>query len=296
MTGPADNEERSGLPPRRVLAIADLTPAARNALWRAGRIAREYGAGLHVLHVLRDGRGAAQAQRSLHQLCTALQERLDLPCELEVVRGDFKREVIRAAREASLLVLASRPEQSLRDRIAGAALQRVIRLCRIPTMVVKRPAVPPRDASRGDEALRGRYARVLVSVDIARETAGVIEAACWFSDDPAMEVFHALSARRDDGATARPGTADAGPATAVERARASLRAQIVASGADLDGATAMVGFGLAAPSVLARQRALGAELVVLGKRQRGPFADYFLGGITRRIVAETRSDVLVVPA
>lgn len=290
----AREEARATLPPQRVLALADLTPAARNALWRAALVAREHGAPLHVLHVARDARGVAEAQAVLEQQCAAMRERLGVQAQVEVLRGDLQREVTRAARSAGLLVLASRPGNTLRERISGAPLERVIRLCRIPVLVVKRPAAPPRDASRGGEALPARYGRVMVSVDLVREAAGVIAAASWFSQDPAMEVFHAVSARRESAAAAGEGTLP-GRDTAVDRARAGLRALIADAGAQPAGAAASIGFGRPATAVLARQRAVGAELLVVGKRQRGLFADYFLGGITQQILAGSRSDVLVVP-
>jgi nucleotide-binding universal stress UspA family protein len=285
----------STVPPKRILALAQLSLPSKNAVWRAGLVARDHGASLHVLHVVRDLREVAAAQAGLERLCEPLSERLGVVAEVEVVRGDLQREVTRAARDADLLVLASRSGNTLRERIAGAPLERVIRLSPIPTLVIKRHAAPPRDARRGDETLRGRYGRVLVSVDLARDAAGVIAAASCFSDDPAMEVFHAVSARRETSAAPR--TQDAHPpqGTAIERARSSLKGLIAASGAHCSGATASVGFGAAAPLVLSRQRALSAELLAVGKRHRGLFADYFLGGITQQILADSRSDVLVVP-
>lgn len=282
------------LPPRRILAVADRTPAARNAIWRAALLARECGASLHVMHAVRDARDAAAARVALDALCATLRERLGIAAEVEVAQGDLLREATRAAREADLLVLASRPGNSLRERVSGAPLERLVRLIRIPALVVKRPAAPPRGASLADAGLPGRYARVLVSVDLGRDAAGVIAAAGPFSRDPAMEVFHAVGARkepaRDTGVeAARP------EGTAVERARAGLRAAIAAAGEPGRGASAHVGFGRAASCLLGRQRAIGAELVVIGKRQRGLFADYFLGGITQQVLAGSRSDVLVVP-
>lgn len=278
-------------PPARILALADLTPGAKNAVWRAGLIAREHGALLRVLHVVPDARHAALAQAELQQLCDPLRERLGVEPEIAVVCGDLQREATRAARDADLLVLASRRGDTLRERISGTRPERLIRACRTPTLVVQRPAAPPRDATRGDAALRGRYGRVLVSVDLADEAVDVITAACCFSTDPAMEVFHAVNGRRDPPAL----SAQPARGTAVERARDSLQALIAASGAQHNGATASVGFGGTAPSMLLRQRALGAELLVMGRRRRGLLADCFRGGVMPAVLAGSGSDVLVVP-
>lgn len=294
MTDALQAEAGPTLPPQRILAVADATPPTRNAIWRAALLARETGASLHVLHVLRDAAGMEAARSSLEQLCAGILQRVGVQATIEVQRGDLPKEAARASRDADLLVLASRPGNTLRERISGTPVERLIRLSRIPALVVKRPAAPPRGASLADAALRGRYGRVLVSVDLGRDAAGVIAAASQFSHDPAMEVFHAVSARREGP---RGSAADAAVAggTAIERARVTVKAAIAAAGMRGQGAAACVGFGGAAPSVLTRQRAIGAELLVIGKRQRGLFADYFLGGITQQVLAGSRSDVLVVP-
>jgi nucleotide-binding universal stress UspA family protein len=57
-----------------------------------------------------------------------------------------------------------------------------------------------------------------------------------------------------------------------------------------------VEFGAAANLVLARAQAAGSDLVVIGKRRRGLLADYFLGGVTQRVLALSQADVLVLPA
>ena len=287
MNGAIRAGEPLHLPPRRILAVADLTPAARSAIWRAALIARESGASLQVLHPLREPAAAPSARSALDQLGAGIHERLGIALDVEVLPGDLLKEALRAARDADLLVCASRPGNTLRERLAGAPLERLVRLSRIPALVVKRPAAPPRGARRDDHTLPGRYGRVLVSVDLGRDAAGVIAAAAHFSLDPAMEVFHAVSARRDT-----PGDATAG--TAVERARSGVQAAIAEAGGPRQ-TTVMVGYGRAAPSVLTRQRAIGAELLVVGKRQRGLLADFLLGNTTQQVLAASRSDVLVVP-
>ncbi|WP_460890829.1 universal stress protein, partial [Ramlibacter alkalitolerans] len=47
--------------------------------------------------------------------------------------------------------------------------------------------------------------------------------------------------------------------------------------------------------VLARSRAMRADLLVLGKRRRARLADFFLGGVTQRVLAAAQVDVLLVP-
>lgn len=278
-------------PLQRILVLADLTLGAKNALWRAALLAKESGASIHALHVVQVARAVAPAQAFLEQICGAIQERLGVGSVIEVVVGHLPREVARAAHEAGLLVLPGRRSDTLKERIAGAARQRILRLSRIPALVVHRPAIPP----RGAVSLGAGYGRVLVSVGISREGAGVIATACRFAGDRKMEVFHVVSARKE----ARPQPVAVDPdvlrPTEVDRAREGLHALIEAAGAAQHGAVAAVGFGRAAASVVSRAHAIGADLVVVGARRRGFFTDYVRTDISQQIVANSRSDVLVVP-
>jgi len=47
--------------------------------------------------------------------------------------------------------------------------------------------------------------------------------------------------------------------------------------------------------VLARERAIGAELVVIGQRTRGLLANLLGREATRKVLADSTADVLVVP-
>jgi nucleotide-binding universal stress UspA family protein len=82
---------------------------------------------------------------------------------------------------------------------------------------------------------------------------------------------------------------------AAQRVYTALEEMIVHAGASLREAAPWIGFGDAAMVVLARERALRAELLVIGKRKRSVLTDFFLGSVTQRVLAATRADVLVLP-
>jgi nucleotide-binding universal stress UspA family protein len=280
----------AGYPMRGVLAITDPSPASANAVWRAALIAREHGAPMRLLHAGRTR--AAQAHDALEAIVAQVQARLAVPMDVEIVEGDPLAKAVAAARAAGLLVIGPRRSNALREWIAGTQAERLIRLCRIPTLVVKRPATPGRNAALAAAAEPGRYGRVLVSVDLRPEAADLIAAATHFSRDPQMQVFHAL------GAGSRPrsaGQPSPGGETAMQRAHAALMELVRSSGAQKLGAVSSVAFGRAAHCVLARERATGAELVVIGKRRRGLLADFILGGVTQQVLAQSQADVLVMP-
>jgi nucleotide-binding universal stress UspA family protein len=278
-----------------VLVITDLAPASTNAVWRAALIAREQGALLRLLHVGGERRRMGQVHEALEDIRNQVHARLGIELNAEVLEGDLLPKAISAARAAGLLVIGPRRSNPLREWISGTQAERLIRLCRIPTLVVKRPATPGRNAALAT-AEPGRYGRVLVSVDLRPEAVDLIAAAMSFSRDPQTQIFHALGAGSDDRAAATESPGGRLGDTAMERAHSTLKELIRSSGAQELGAVSAIAFGNAADCVLARERAMGAELVVIGKRRRGLLADFILGGVTRQVLAGSQADVLVMPS
>ncbi|WP_158307816.1 universal stress protein [Ramlibacter tataouinensis] len=277
-----------------MLVITDLSPASNNAVWRGARIARERGASLRLLHVSAGAKHMAGARQALGSIGRQLHEHLGIELDAQALEGELLPAAISAARAAGLLVIGPRRANPLREWISGTQAERLIRLCRIPTLVVKRPATPGRNATPGPPE-HGRYGRVLVSVDLRPEAVDLIAAAMSLSRDPQPQVFHAVVANANGRATAPEALVAHPGETAIQKAQAMLRDFIKSSGAQKLGAVSAVAFGHAARCVLARERATGAELVVIGKRQRGLLADFILGGVTQQVLASSRADVLVMP-
>jgi nucleotide-binding universal stress UspA family protein len=278
----------------QILVLSDLSVASRDATWRGALIARGLKASLRILHVARDPRQAGAERASLDAVAGELQERLGIPVSVETGTGDTLKHAMKAASSADLLVVGTRSGNSLLERFAGSQAERLIRHCPVPTLVVKRAVAPDRDAAHAGDALAGRYRKVLVSVGLAEESAGVIGAAMRFARASRMEVFHAVSASKERrGGPGEP--SDNARGTSVERARGTITRLIELAGAGEHGAVPAVGFGYAASSVLAKERSTAAELVVVGKRQGGLFPAFSPRGITERVLAASRADVLVVP-
>jgi nucleotide-binding universal stress UspA family protein len=272
-----------------VVAVTDFSPAAVNAVWRAALIARERGASLKIIQVVPEQRLAARGQDAANSIARQLSERLDMTPVVDVVEGGMLPQAISAARGSGLLVIGSRRTNPLREWISGTQAERVIRLCRMPTLIVKRPAVPGRHAEFANTRDPGSYGRVLVPVDLDGEAVHLIAAAMSMSRDPQTQIFHAVPNRGGPKPDVNSN------ATAMQRAQAMLRDLIKASGAQKFGAVAAIAFGNAARCVLAKERSSGAELIVIGKRQRGLMADFILGGLTQKVLAGSRADVLVLP-
>lgn len=269
-----------------VLVLADPQGAGDAAAWRGAIVARDLALPLRLLHVTSGTLATRAEERPLQQLAADLRAHFDLPVRLEIAGGDPHALTVQAARDAALVVLGSRRGNSLREFVLGTQVERLIRLCRVPVLVVKRPPT-------------GAYRRVLVPVELGPAARPVIAAAGRLSRDPRMEVLHALNPGDEIGMRAcelPEALVRRERQRVADRARADLQA-LVAEAAPLpQEALANVAFGDAAALVLAREQALRADLVVVGKRCRNLLADFLLGSVTRQVLARSQADVLVLPA
>ena len=271
--------------PGAVVVPHDLSSASTNAAWRAAVVARDLGLPLLLLHASTDRAASKAAAPVLEQLAGDIRDRVGLPVDVESALEDPLAATVRSARDASLLVIGSRRGNPLRELVLGTPAERLIRMCRVPVLVVKRP-------------VRGSYRRVLAPVELGPEAPRMISAALRLTRVPRLEVLHALDVREEIAMRAfelSEAQVRLLRHRAAQRARATLEDIIGRAGATPRDATPCVSFGDAALVVLARERALRAELLVVGKRTRSLLADFFLGSVTQRLLAGTRADVLVLP-
>lgn len=288
MTQPAPAEIASVPSAPVALVVSTLSTASNNAVRKAALIAQERGWALRVLHVERDARRLPAAQEAVKHLCEPLAERLGIAVDAQVSSGDLLKQILRHAQAAELLVVGTARDNALKEQVGGIGVERLIRLSRIPTLVVKR-RVEAAFAQGAPEA-GGRYTRVLVGADLEPATPTTVAAAMDIAPAARVEAFHAVSTR---AGSLRPG-APLQTSTVLSQAREQL-VQLLAEAGNSEDSMAFVGFGHPADAVLARQRAIGAQLVVVGKRQRGLLADFFLGDVTRHVLAGSSADVLVLP-
>ena len=282
---------------RTVLAVTDFSAASANAAWRAALIATEHSAHLHLLHVVSTGKApVARGSRTpidtqledvrLHLKAVARRLRIELGADVSwrVVRGDPLWESVQASHNANLLVIGSARRNALRQSLMGTAVERLIRMACIPVLVVKRGA-------------ERAYRKLLVPVDLAPHAEAAVSAALDFSRGAEVEVFHALRVLDGIGIPA----ADAPEAalrgcrnTAMDKARAALLAIIRAAGGTARARPALE-FGHPPGTSLRQEVLMAPELVVIGKRDRSLLADFFLGSVTQRLLAEASSDLLILP-
>lgn len=276
---------------RTVLAVIDFSLSSNYAASRAAQVAREHGAALALLHVLQaagDGSGRdaplAAARTQLERLGQRLAKQFGVEVSVSATRGDPLRQVVEAARDAHLLVIGSRGRNTLAEFLLGTPAERIIRMVRVPALVVKREASGP-------------YQNILAPVALSHEAHMLVSAALEFSRGADVEVFHALCLRHE---TALRTAEFPEPvlrryrAWAAERAHKAIERVIQAAGG-ASRARSAVGYGPAPATALRKEEAMLPDLVVVGKRHQSLLADFLLGSVTRRLLSHGRADALVLP-
>ena len=280
-------------PDAGIVAATDFSDDAGNAVRRAAMLASQHGAVLEVLHVvsrssldaLREWLPPGAAERLVDDARHALDETtaaVGAPATPRLAVGDVLEEILAACAGASLLVVGAHGLNPLRDAILGTTAERLAGRCAPPILVVR--ASP-----------QAEYRRVLVALDLEPGSAGLVEAALRIAPGALVAAAHAYDVPFE-GALQRAGVSAAAVDSHRVEAAASARAAIEALGAAAGaaGIVPMIERAHPARHVVDSQRTLGADLVVIGKRRRGAVESMLLGSVTRHVLADAESDVLVV--
>jgi len=283
---------------QRFVAATDFSRDAGYACRRAALLAAEHGAQLELLHVV--GKAPLDALRqafrrkpahvaslvedlrqTLARAGAALAQRTGASIEARVEIGAVQDTIVRECRRADLLVLGARGTNPLRDAILGTTAERLLGKCRVPVLVVKQP---PEQA----------YDKALVAMDFSAPAKSALRVVLRLAPGAAFTAVHAydvpfegklrLAGIDDD-------TIDAYRFQAARKAITAIRALGEKTGIHLAHAV----YRDHAPHlILEKERTLRCDLIVLGKAKHS-IAKLFLGSVSRHVLADCRSDVLVVP-
>jgi len=287
---------------RHILATTDFSPAARHAAERAARLARETGASLGLLHVvpgdqlralrqwLGEGHGAAAqvdqtARAELRALAQQLQAERHVAVQPLLAEGTVLDELARQAdaSQADLLVLGTRGQGLLRRLVLGSTAERLLRRSRRPLLLVReRPHEP--------------YRRVLVALDFSPWSDAALALAHRVAPHAHLLLLAAYQVPFEEKLHFA-GVDAATIALYRDRAcaEATQRLHEAAHRARLKPAqwTACVPEGDPALRILEQAEQRDADLVVLGKHGQSAAEELLLGSVTRHVLAEGRTDVLV---
>ena len=288
-----------------ILAATDLSAPARHAADRAARLAHEVGAALTLLHVLPGsamqamrqwlGPGHAleqqlrnEAQQQLQALADELQASRHTSARTLIVDRsapeEFDREV--EALDAARLVVGARGAGFLRRLVLGSTSERLLRRSARPLLVVRQTPHEP-------------YRRVLLAVDFSPWSARAIALARQVAPHARLMLFNAyqvpfqekLQFAGVDAATIERFRRQA-------RADATQRLHALAAAAGLrpgDWEPCIVD-GDASQRIIEHEQDKDCDLVVLGKHGQSAAEDLLLGSVSKHVLAEGSTDVLVSTA
>jgi CPA2 family monovalent cation:H+ antiporter-2 len=291
-------------PSSRLLVATDLSGPSLRAVERAFEIARETGAHCTVLHAIgMDVRGAwlellgEQAEtvsaRAVERQREAL-ERLvadagrgrGVKADVRVERG-FATDAVPACAEAldaALVVVGAHGHGFLQRVLLGSTSSTLLRKSRRPVLVVKEPCRAP-------------YRRALLPVDFSPASESAIafvrramprtELVLLHVFDVPFESMLRLGGLPDD-------VIGQYRIDARERSLSQLHALARRAGLAAADYSAAVVHGNPTRRVLSQERHDACDLIVMGKHGTHVTEELLLGSVTKRVLAESRSDVLVV--
>jgi hypothetical protein len=139
----------------------------------------QLGARLRVLHPRDQAKKLAKSKSSVNELRDEFWRRMSVATDIEAVGESVLGAAIAAACEAAVVVIPSQRRNPLREWLMGTQVERLIRLCRTPVLVVKQPTL-------------SSYRRVLIPVQLEAAAAPLIALARALSRGPALEILHVL--------------------------------------------------------------------------------------------------------
>lgn len=282
---------------RRIMVATDLSSRADRAMRRAALLAAAAGAELLIVFVVDDDQPAAMVEAERREATALLARAAEGLPELTAIRtrtlvetGDPFDAILHTAEAEScdLVVLGEHRRRLLRDMLAGTTVERVIRGSRRPVLMVN--TLPD-----------GPYRRVLMTSDLSRESAAVLQRAArtGLFGGASVTVLHAREAS-GLGAIAMADLPPAAVAGHVAEATRTARADLLRflSALDLPGVARpqpMVESSPAPLAILGAVDRVRPDLLVLGTAGAGGFGRMLLGSVAAEVLRQVRCDALTVP-
>jgi nucleotide-binding universal stress UspA family protein len=290
--------------PTHVMAATDLSGPSRLALERAARVATAIRAECTAVHVVKASElddlavllgqpGAAAREQLLAETRVQLAEFVGhcrvagAEVEARVCAGPVVDTLVAeaGALDAGLVVVGARGGGFLRHLVIGSTAERVLRKLARPVLVVRQI---PYDG----------YRRVLVGVYFSAASAAALRAAVGLAPGADLVLVHAFEVPFE-GKLHFAGVDEAAISAYRRRAEREARARLgeFAAGADLPSKRVQLIVGHGDPSrvLLEREQEEGCDLLVVGKRGKTVVEELLLGSVTKHVLAEATTDVLVVP-
>ena len=289
---------------KQLLAATDFSEHSLHAVDRGFLIAKTSGARYTIMHVLESdklaelrewlGEEAAPVSESILQDARdSLAGIFAYPVRnhgasaiLQLEQGLAGSAIPRHAEAigADLILLGAHGKGFLRQFLLGSTTSHLMRKSKVPVLAVKNEADAP-------------YRRVLIATDFSKGSALAIDAARRIAPDAEILLVHIFDVPFEGKlrhAGVDEGKIGAYRINARERALQQLRNQAAAAGLSVSDYRATVLHGNPAEQILLQEEASGCDLIVLGKHGTHITEELLMGSVTKRVLAESRCDILVV--
>jgi len=297
--GSVDERGRSLRGIETILAFTDFTPHAAAATRRAAQLADQHRASLRLVHViepplLAGGQGWIDSPDARSRVASAEAELATHARSLnshgktvgaQVLVGPVVEEILGLADHANLLVLGARGASAVKSALLGSTATRLLTRCTRPMLVVKRDEPNP-------------YGRILVPIDLRDDATTTLHATEALAPCAEVHVLHAYQVEHEGGLR-RAGVDRETLQRNRRSARARMQARLHAVLARAEQGTHRYLPHLRREHpvrlILTTETRFRADLIVMSKRSRSKIEDALLGSTTKRVLLDSRADVLVVP-
>lgn len=287
----------------RILAATDLSAPARHATERAALVSKDTAAPLDLLHVANlaplerlrqfmdttpgemESRVLDAARLRLHDLAASLQQRYGVVAGTHAVAGSLLAELAKKVDSlaADLLVCGAKGESVIRPLLLGTTALRVLSTATCPVLVVK-------------QAPHELYCRLFVPVDFSPSSLRAIRHARSIAPQADIVLLHAFEAPFEGQlryASVDEDTINQYRIVAKQEATQKLHALCDEAGLSPYETQRIVLHGDPILRIIEQEQEQDSDLIVMGKNGESMLEDLLLGSVTRHVLAESQSDVLV---
>lgn len=287
----------------RILAATDLSAPARHATERAALVSKDTAAPLDLLYVANlaplerlrqfmdttsgemERRVLDAARQRLNDLAASLRQRCGVVAGTHAVAGSLLAELAKEVDNlaAGLLVCGAKGESVIRHFLLGTTALRMLSTTTCPVLVVKQAPHEP-------------YRRLLVPVDFSPSSLRAIRHARSIAPQADIVLLHAFEAPFEGKlryASVDEDIINHYRIVAKQEATQKINALCVEAELPPYETHRIVLHGDPTLRIIEQEQEQDCDLIVMGKHGESVLEELLLGSVTRRVLAESQSDVLV---
>jgi len=287
-----------------ILAATDFSAPSLYAVDRGFQIAHDSGARYTLMHALGldalgplrtllgeqaasvSGRAVEHQRRLLEEIAADPSRNRGVSARIQIEEGLATSAVpaCAAASDADLILVGAHGQGFLQRLLLGSTASRLLRKSRCPVLVAKQPC-------------KGPYRRALISVDFSPGSEAAIRFARLLAPTADLLLLHVLDVPFE-GLLHSVGVSrseiDGYRNEARRQAIRQLERMAANAGLGVADYSARVQGGDATLEIVAHEAQYDCDLLVMGKHGTHVTEELLLGSVTKRVLAESNADVLVI--